>query len=67
MPGVNKYSVLTIDTLKIEGIRFVQGNTQYHYKGGASGNTANFDTDFIKFNTDNTVIYVAGEINYMLT
>jgi hypothetical protein len=67
-PGVNKDSVLTADTLKIEEIRFLQGNTQYYYKRGASsGNTANFDTEYIKFNTNNTGTYVAGGITYTLT
>src|SRR5687768_16017985 len=67
MPDVNKDSVLTADTLKIEEIRFLQNNIQYYYKRGASGNTANFDTEFIKFNANNTGSYVAGGITYTLT
>lgn len=67
VPGVNKDSVLTADTLKIEEIRFLQGNTQYYYKRGASGNTINFDTEFIKFNANNSGVYVAGGIIYSLT
>ena len=66
-PGVNKDSVLTADTLKIDEIRFLQGNTQYYYKRGASGNTANFDTEFVKFNANNTGIYEDGGITYTLT
>jgi hypothetical protein len=67
MPGVNKDSVLTTNTLKIEEIRFLQGNTQYYYKRGASGNTANFDTESIKFNSNGTGTYIAGGITYTLT
>lgn len=68
LPGVNKDSVLTADTLKIEEIRFLQSNTQYYYKRNASGNTANFDTEFIKFNANNTgTYYVASGITYTLT
>jgi len=67
MPGVNKDSVLTADTLKLEEIRFLQSNIQYYYKRGASGNTANFDSEFIKFNANNTGVYVDGGINYTLT
>lgn len=67
MPGVNKDSVLTADTLKLEEIRFVQANTQYYYKRGASGNNANFDTEYIKFNINNTGVYFAAGITYTIT
>ena len=66
-PGVNKDSVLTTNTLKIEEMRFLQGNTQYYYKRGAVGNTANFDTESIKFNANGTGTYIAGGINYSIT
>jgi hypothetical protein len=67
VPGVNKDSVLTAKTLQLEEIRFLQNNMQYYYKRNATGNTANFDTEYIKFNTNNTGSYVAGGITYTLT
>jgi hypothetical protein len=67
LPGVNKDSVLTADTLKIEEIRFLQNNTQYYYKRGAAGNSANFDTEYIKFNSNNTGSYFAAGITYTFT
>lgn len=66
-PGVNKDSVLTAKNLQLDEIRFLQNNTQYYYKRGATGNTANFDTEYIKFNSNNTGTYVAGGVTYTLT
>lgn len=66
-PVVNKDSVLTATTLKLEEFRFMQNNTVYYYKRGATGNTANFDTETIKFNANGTGTYVAGGITYSLT
>jgi hypothetical protein len=57
--------VLTSSVWIIDEIRFLQNNTLYYYKRGASsGNTANFDTETIKFNVDKTGTYIAGGITY---
>jgi hypothetical protein len=47
----------------------LQSNTQFLYykRGNTSGNTANYDTESIKFNTDKTGTYIAGGISYTLT
>jgi hypothetical protein len=64
---INKDSVLTTTSLKVDEMRFLQNNTVYYYKRGASGNSANFDTESIKFNSNNSGTYNAGGINYTFT
>jgi hypothetical protein len=61
--------ILTSGVWKIDEIRFLQSNTQFLYykRGNTSGNTANYDTESIKFNTDKTGTYIAGGISYTLT
>lgn len=47
--------ILTSHVWQIDEIGFLQQNTEYYYKRGASsGNTANFDIEYIKFNADKT-------------
>ena len=59
---------LTDNSWKIDEIRSVQSNTNYYYKRGASsGNTFNFDNEYIKFNIDKTGEYFADGYMYSLT
>lgn len=41
----------------MEEITILTGDQFYYYKKGASGNTANFDQDYVKFNIDKTGTY----------
>jgi hypothetical protein len=60
--------ILTSGIWKVDEIRFMTSNQFLYYKRGAtSGNTANFDTESIKFNADHTGTYIAGGITYTLT
>jgi hypothetical protein len=56
--------ILTTGTWIINEIRFLESNTLYYYKRGATGNTANFDTESIHFNSNKTGTYIAGGITY---
>ena len=66
---LSQEQILTSGIWKIDEIRFLQNNSQilYYKRGNTSGNTANFDTESIKFNSDNTGTYIAGGITYTLT
>ena len=47
--------ILTSHKWQIDEIRFLQENIPYYYKRGASGgNNINYDSEYIKFNTDKT-------------
>jgi hypothetical protein len=59
--------VLVSTTWKMEEIRFLQNNTFYYYKRGASGNSLNFDSDAITFKQDKTGSYVGAGVTYTLT
>jgi hypothetical protein len=64
-PTLLPEQVLTSSVWIIDEIRFLENNTLYYYKRDAtSGNTANFDTETIKFNANKTGTYVAGGITY---
>lgn len=50
--------LLTAKTWKADEIRSQLGNnTTQYYKRGGSSNTANYDSDSLKFNVNNTGIY----------
>jgi hypothetical protein len=49
--------LLTSKSWKLEEIRGVEGNTILYYKRGATGNTENFDIEYITFNANKTGIY----------
>ncbi len=50
--------LLTAKTWKAEEIRSqLSNNTTQYYKRGGSSNTANYDSDSLKFNTNNTGTY----------
>jgi hypothetical protein len=57
-------TILTSSVWIIDEIRFLESNTLYTYKRGGTGNTANFDTESIKFNANKTGTYIAGGITY---
>jgi hypothetical protein len=52
--------LLTSKSWKVEEIRGVQGNTILYYKRGGTGNTENFDIEYITFNANKTGIYFDG-------
>ena len=52
---------------RMEELRFLQNNTFYYYKRGASGNSLNFDSDVITFNANKTGTYVGGNGTFSLT
>ena len=60
--------LLTSKTWKADEIRVQQSNniTQYYKRGGAS-NTTNYDSDSLKFNTNNTGIYYYAGSQYTTT
>ena len=57
--------LLTAKTWKADEIRvqLSNGAAQY-YKRGGSGNTANYDSDSLKFSTNNTGIYYSSGLQY---
>lgn len=57
MPPMDTLAVLTAKQYHMEEIRILQDNNVYYYKKGSSGNTATFDQEYIKFNTDKTGSY----------
>jgi hypothetical protein len=59
--------VLTSTSWKMEEIRFLQNNTFYYYKRGATGNSLSFDSDVITFNTNKTGTYIGDGTTYPLT
>lgn len=64
-PTLSQEQVLISGIWKIDEIRFLQSNIFFYYKrGNTSGNTSNFDTESIKFNSDYTGTYIAGGITY---
>jgi hypothetical protein len=48
------YQLLTSKIWQIDEIKYLQANTNYVYKRGATGNNINFDDAIIRFNTDGT-------------
>jgi len=60
--------ILTSHIWQIDEIRYLQHNKPYYYKRGASsGNTSNFDIEYIKFNTDKTGERSDNNVVYPLT
>lgn len=50
--------LLTANSWKVEELRGVQGNNEIvYYKRGATGNTENFDPEYITFNSNKTGVY----------
>ena len=57
--------LLTAKTWKADEIRIQLSNgTAQYYKRGGSGNTANYDSDSLKFSTNNTGIYYSSGLQY---
>ena len=65
-PNATK-NLLTDITWKMEESRVIDGNNMLYYKREGQENTINFDTDFYKFNTDNTGIYFYNGQEYKFT
>jgi hypothetical protein len=61
--------LLTEKAWKADEIRVqLSNNTKAYYKrGAATGNTANYDSDSVRFNTNNTGIYYFQGIEYTTT
>jgi hypothetical protein len=67
IPVMDTVLVLTSKEWKIDEIRFLQNDVPYFYKRGAAGNSANFDNEYIKFNSDFTGTYSADGLSYNIT
>ena len=52
--------LITANSWRVEEIRGVEANTILYYKRGATGNTENFDIEYITFNANKTGIYYDG-------
>ena len=53
--------LLTANAWKLQEIRGVQGNTIIYYNRGGTGNTENFDREYIQFRANNTGTYIDGD------
>ena len=60
--------LLTQKTWKADEVRIqLSNNTTQYYKHGGSSNTANYDSDSLKFNTNNTGTYYYNSIATSIT
>ena len=67
-PTKTTEEILTSKTWKADEVRTQLGNnTTSYYKRGAGGNTVNYDTDSLKFNTNNTGVYYFQGAQYTTT
>lgn len=57
VPPIDTLAVLTAKPYHMEEITILQEDEFFYYKRGESGNTATFDQEYIKFNTDKTGSY----------
>lgn len=66
-PTQTPEQILTANSWKIDEIRILDGNAPLYYKRGGSGNTVNYDTEFLLFNTNNTGTYSYNSVQYSTT
>lgn len=57
IPPIDTLAVLTAKEYHMEEITILQNDKFYYWKRGATGNTAAFDQEYIKFNTNKTGTY----------
>lgn len=64
IPPIDTLAVLTAKQYHMEEITILQNDQFYYWKRGKPGNTAAFDQEYIKFNTNKTGTYFYyGETN----